>query len=221
MLSKNNIYMYIIWFESVFCGLGGSEIQSNQSNDHWRSPVSGRFCNIRNAIEAMCFPKSGLKYEKIGYTTNNKITNVLNGNRFIYINPPSREPLPPFSYCAVLKCKIFHQGQDFEKPTWTCTNCWEAGHLSRNCTNEPKCAACCPQYFSGNKSILSYFYPSQIKLFDESSSSAEQAHQLTKAIRDRNLIAAVKIREAKTAKWAARPSPSLAKMPWENYQAIC
>lgn len=164
--------------------------------------------------------KSDLKYEKIRNPTNKKMTNVSNGNRFIYIDPPSRGPLPRFSYCAGLKCKIFHRGQDFEKPTLTCTNCWEAGHLSRNCTNEPKCAACknsghepgaqcCPQYVSGNpknvevfngdKSILSNFYPCQINVFGESFSSAEQAYQLTKAIRTGNLSAAEKIREAKTA----------------------
>lgn len=165
------------------------------------------------------------------------MTNVLNGNRFIYIDPPSRGPLPRFSYCVGLKCKIFHRGQDFEKPTLTCTNCWEAGHLSRNCTTEPKCAACknsghepgaqrYPQYVSGNpkifevfngvpgnpknfevfngdKSILSNFYPCQINVFGESFSSAEQAYQLTKAIRTGNLIAA--------EKYGRRKQPWIAK----------
>lgn len=52
---------------------------------------------------------------------------------------------------------------------------------------------------NGDKSILSNFYPCQINVFGESFSSAEQAYQLIKAIRTSTLIAAEKIREAKTA----------------------
>lgn len=139
------------------------------------------------------------------------MTNVLKGNRFIYTDPPSRGLLPGFNYCEGMKCKIFHRGQDFEKATLTCTNCLEAGHLSGNCTNEPKCTAfknsghepgaqCCPQCVSGHqknvevfncdKSILSNFYSSQINEFGESLSSAEQAYNIIKAFRTGNLIAA-------------------------------
>lgn len=37
--------------------------------------------------------------------------------------------------------KNSHRGQDFEKPTLTRTNCYEAGHLSGNYTNKPNCTA--------------------------------------------------------------------------------
>lgn len=164
-------------------------------------------------------PKSALKYEKIRNPLNNKMTSVLNGNRFIYVEPLPSKPLPRFSYCAGLKCKIYHRGQDAEKPTVSCTKCWQTDHFARTCPNERKCAACkelghepgsslCSKYIAeqknvitiqGSGNVLSNFYPCDIKVFSENFNSAEQAYQLTKAIRTGNIVTADKIRDAKTA----------------------
>ena len=164
-------------------------------------------------------PKSELKYEKIRNPSNNKMTKVLNGNRFIYVEPLTSKALPRFSYCAGLKCKILHRGQDPEKPAIACTKCWENGHFARNCPNEKKCAACkssghepgseyCPKYvedpkniiiIQGEKNVLSNFYACDLNVFGETFNSAEQAYQLTKAVRNGNLVAAEKIRDAKSA----------------------
>lgn len=51
----------------------------------------------------------------------------------------------------------------------------------------------------GAKHVLSNFYPCDLKIFGENFKSAEQAYQLTKAIRTGNLVAADKIRDAKSA----------------------
>lgn len=164
-------------------------------------------------------PKSELKYEKIRNPANNKMTSVLNGNRFIYIEPLTSKPLPRFSYCAGLKCKILHRGQNSDKPTILCTKCWKNDHYTRNCQNEQSCAACkkpghepgssvCAKFVAdpknvatvqGAKHVLSNFYPCDLKIFGENFKSAEQAYQLTKAIRTGNLVAADKIRDAKSA----------------------
>ena len=166
-------------------------------------------------------PKSEIKYEKIRDPTTNKMTNVLNGNRFLYIQPLGQnKTLPRFSYCAGLKCKIFHHGQNVEKPQITCTNCWETGHFFKACQNIPRCSACkesghkpgsdlCPQYiednskeveaFDGHENVLSNFFPCELNVFGESFQSAEQAFQLTKAVRAGDLMAAEKIREATSA----------------------
>ena len=161
--------------------------------------------------------KSDIKFEKIRNSKNGKMTNVLNGNRFVYIED-IQNPLPRFSYCAGLKCKILHRGQDFEKPTITCTNCWESGHSFHNCVNTSKCAACkqpghepgsenCPHFvedsnveaFNGEKNVLSNFYPCDLSINGENFRSAEQAYQVIKAVRCGDLVAAEKLREAKTA----------------------
>lgn len=166
-------------------------------------------------------PKSEIKYEKIRNPTSNKMTKVLNGNRFLYIEPlEQNKALPRFSYCAGLKCKIFHRGQNVEKPPSTCTNCWETGHSFRLCQNIPRCSACketghkpgsnlCPQYiednsneveaFDGKENVLSNFFPCELMVFGESFESAEQAFQLTKAVRAGDLLAAERIRAAKSA----------------------
>ncbi|XP_062569142.1 uncharacterized protein LOC134231225 [Saccostrea cucullata] len=166
-------------------------------------------------------PKSEIKFEKIRNPTTNKMTNVLNGNRFLYIEPlEQNKALPRFSYCAGLRCKIFHRGQNFEKPPITCTNCWETGHSFKLCQNNPRCSACkdaghkpgsdlCPQYiednskeveaFDGQENVISNFFACDLKVFGETFNSAEQAFQVTKAVRAGDLMAAEKIRAAKSA----------------------
>lgn len=164
--------------------------------------------------------KSEIKFEKIRNPTTHKMTNVLNGNRFVYVEPLEPEKaLPRFSYCAGLKCKILHRGQNVEKSPITCTNCWESGHSFKACHNGPRCSVCkneghkpgttlCPQYvddnsddveaFDGEKNVLSNFFPCQLKVFGEVFNSAEQAFQLTKAMRSGDLPAAERVREAKS-----------------------
>ena len=55
---------------------------------------------------------SDIKYEKIRNPANRKRTEILNGNRFIYMEPLAEGRfLPRTSFCAGLKCVILHEGQ--------------------------------------------------------------------------------------------------------------
>lgn len=142
------------------------------------------------------------------------MTNVLYGIRFKYIEPLISKPLPRFSFCTGLKCKILHRGQNSEKPTVICTKCWKNDHYTRNCQNLQSCTACkipghepdssiSAKFVAGPKMLLpsrlSNIYPCDLKVFGENFKSAEQAYQLTKAIRTGNLVGADKIRDAKSA----------------------
>ena len=171
-------------------------------------------------------PKTEMYYEKIRNPETKKMTSVLNGNRFLYVEPiPPQTSLPRNVYCAGLKCKLFHQDQHVEKHVPTCTNCWQSGHNKFNCDNESRCAVCketghkpgcdeCEFYisekpknletFQGEKNPLSNFFPCELSIFGETFKSAEQAFQTTKALRSGDVVAAERIRNAKTALEAKR-----------------
>lgn len=77
-------------------------------------------------------PKTEMFYEKLEILKQKKMTSVLNGNRFLYIEPiPPNTHLPRNEYCAGL----FHQDQHVDKPIITCTKCWQNGHNRFNCEN--------------------------------------------------------------------------------------
>ena len=55
---------------------------------------------------------SDIKYEKIRNPSTHKMTEILNGNRFVYMKKmASGKFLPKHSECAGLKCTISHKGQ--------------------------------------------------------------------------------------------------------------
>lgn len=128
---------------------------------------------------------------KIRNLAINKMTSVLNSNRFIYIEPLPPKPLPRFSYYTGLKCKIVHTGQNYNKPTVICTKCWKNNHYTSNCQNEQSCLVCKkPGHkpdssvyakladpknvatIQGGKHVLSNFYPCDLKWFGENFKSA-------------------------------------------------
>ena len=87
--------------------------------------------------------KSELKYEKIRHPVTHRMTSVLNGNRFLYISPlADNKSLPRNVYYAGLKCRIFHRGQNKNRPKVQCFNCWGEGHKSDDCEEEKKCRVC-------------------------------------------------------------------------------
>ena len=141
------------------------------------------------------------------------MTSVLNGNRFIYIEPlPEGKFLPRVSYCAGLRCNIYHWGQPKYKRKLLCKRCWGDDHTTSNCEDEEKCKVCkesghspgdveCKAYAkkqpavvscSGKDNPLSNFYPCDIKVFGETHPSSEHAFQHVKALRCGDLIAAEK-----------------------------
>lgn len=169
--------------------------------------------------------KSELRYENIRNPATGKMTNVLNGNRFVYVVPlPLGTFLPRIAYCAGRKCRIYHYGQNKSNQEAVCKSCWETGHLARNCQNGHRCKVCkkaghepgseiCEFYeaqedrvvaFHGHKNVLSNFFPAELKVNGETHGSAEHAFQLTKALRNGDINAAERIRAATTALDAKR-----------------
>ena len=144
--------------------------------------------------------KSKILFEKIRHPVTNKMTSILNGNRFVYSEPlDNGKSLPRVNYCAGIRCMLFHFGQPKTQRTITCTQCWDIGHTMRNCKNKPRCKVCknpghkpgdqkCASYqiqenvtaFNGKDEILSNFYPCDLRVFEVQHKSAEHAFQYCK-----------------------------------------
>lgn len=163
--------------------------------------------------------KSEMKYENIRHPITHRMTNVLNGYRFLYIAPLlNGKSLPRNAVCAKLKCRIYHQNQALNDTAMQCFNCWETGHRKHQCKNDRKCRVCretghapgsseCKHYvdptnsgdviaFQRKSHPLSNFYPCHLNVFGEKHKSAEHVYQMTKAIRAGDLEAAKKVRES-------------------------
>ena len=167
---------------------------------------------------------SKVMYEKIRHPETNRMTSVLNGTRFMYIEPlPNGENLPRNNSCAGLRCQIFHFGQPKHNRSLLCTKCWNTDHTRSRCKNEECCKICqkpghkpgdkdCEYFetqknltmFSGSDDILSNFYPCEIDIFGIKHKSAEHAFHYAKALRCGDLDAANNIKEAEDAVAALR-----------------
>ena len=163
---------------------------------------------------------SDLKFEKIRHPVTRKMTGILNGNRFLYIKElPEGTYLPRTSYCAGLRCQIFHYGQPKLKRSPLCTNCWESTHFRNQCENPKRCKVCkseghepgselCKYYVkeqeniittSGKGSIISNFHMCEIDIFGMKHRSAEHAYQYVKAMRCEDVARANLIKDCRTA----------------------
>ena len=94
---------------------------------------------------------SDIKYEKIRNPSTHKMTEILNGNRFVYMKKKmaSRKFLPKHSECAGLKCTISHKGQP--------TNCWADDHARFQCEYETCCKVCKkPNHTPGDPNCANY-----------------------------------------------------------------
>lgn len=168
--------------------------------------------------------KSKILYENIRHPVTNKMTSILNGNRFVYVEPlENGKVLPRVNYCAGVRCLLFHYGQPKLQRNLTCTQCWESGHTAKNCKNASRCRVCknsghkpgdskCTSYevqenvvsFNGENNILSNFHPCDLQAFGVQHKSAEHAFQYCKALRCGDLDAAKLIQEASDALSAKR-----------------
>lgn len=79
----------------------------------WRLPLSVDDSDVSELLNNLgCVAKRKILYEKIRHPVSNKMTSVLNGNRFLYIEPlPIGKSLPRVNYCGGLRCLLFHCGQ--------------------------------------------------------------------------------------------------------------
>lgn len=116
-----------------------------------------------------CVAKSKIFYESIRHPVSNKMTSVLNGNRFLYIEPlPIGKSLPRVNSCGGLRCLIFHYGQPKVVKHLICTNCWATDHTRKNCKRsghtpgDRKCDSYEVQQiiiaFNGEDNVLSIFF---------------------------------------------------------------
>ena len=88
---------------------------------------------------------SKVMYEIICHPETNRMTSlsVLNGTRFMYIEPlPNGENSPRNNSCAGLRCQIFHFGQPKHSRSLLCTKCWSTDHTHSRCKNEECCKIC-------------------------------------------------------------------------------
>ena len=72
---------------------------------------------------------------------NVQLTNCLNGDRAVYIDPP-RQPLPVHVSIASFKARIFHHGQVTEASLTTCSRCLVTGHHASTCSKPFVCKDC-------------------------------------------------------------------------------
>ena len=76
------------------------------------------------------------------YRRNHHLTGMRNGDRFVWIHPDQLEqPLPRNARIGNFSCRIFHWGQFKNKPK-ECYNCFEVGHLGKDCTKPKVCKVC-------------------------------------------------------------------------------
>ncbi|KAK3085498.1 hypothetical protein FSP39_004247 [Pinctada imbricata] len=164
-------------------------------------------------------PTSKIIYEKIRHPVTKRMTSVLNGTRFFYMNPLEEgKYLPRENTCAGLRVRLYHYGQPKVQRSLLCTNCWSDDHTRQFCRNESRCKVCkkeghmpgdeqCDAFeiqtnitaFSGTGDILSNFFPCTFDVYGIKHQSAEHAFQYTKSIRCGDLETASKIKEAPDA----------------------
>lgn len=189
-------------------------------------PLSVEDSCVKNMLEGLGAKlTSDIKYEKIRHPITHRMTEILNGNRFVYMSPLENDAfLPRSAVCAGLRCTIAHKGQPMRERKKQCTNCWADDHYRNNCEYEQCCRICkqtghfpgspkCRLYvseqddivcFSGKDNPLSNFFPSDLKVFGQTFPSAEHAFQHVKSLRSGDLSRAEAIRKSETALDAKR-----------------
>ncbi len=108
---------------------------------------------------------SEVKYSH--YRRNHHLTGLRDGDRFMWIHPDQLEiPLPRFVKIGEFSCKIFHYGQFKNRPK-ECFNCFQEGHLGKECKLPKVCKVCkdpghseghplCPHHNKNPESIFPF-----------------------------------------------------------------
>ena len=98
---------------------------------------------IRAQIQAMKYEIQGDIYRQ-KLRVNGQLTNCFNGDRMLYITPPS-QPLPrKLLFGNLFMARVYHPGQP-ENPASgqvTCSRCLESGHHVSRCNNDLRCQVC-------------------------------------------------------------------------------
>jgi hypothetical protein len=122
-------------------------------------PLSVEDSCVKNMLEKLGAKlTSEIKYEKIRHPKTHRMTEILNGNRFVYMSPlENGKFLPRSASCAGLRCIINHKGQPVRERKVQCTNCWADDHYKNKCEFE-QCCRICKQagHFPGSEKCKSY-----------------------------------------------------------------
>ena len=232
--SRDKLLVEGISIQNISVTLFDTNPYSSGNHDPTVKTLKIRLCGVPLSVDETAVvelmdklgvkPKSKILYEKIRHPVTHKMTSVLNGNRFMYIEPlENGKTLPRVNYCAGVRCLLFHYGQPKIERKLICTQCWENGHTRNNCNNEPRCKVCkseghkpgdpkCKSYqpqenviaFNGENNVLSNFFLCDLNIFGVQHKSAEHAFQYTKALRCGDQESAKQIQQSETALSAKR-----------------
>lgn len=98
---------------------------------------------IKSTLEHMkCTIRGDITRQQL--RVGGRLTNCLNGDRIVYIDPPSK-PLPRFLVVGnIFRTRAFHAGQPEkrENVAVVCSKCLDSGHHASTCQNTIKCRSC-------------------------------------------------------------------------------
>ena len=97
---------------------------------------------IKSKLESMkCTVRGDITRQQL--RVGGRLTNCLNGDRIVYIDPPSK-PLPRFLVIGnAFRTRVFHAGQPEKRDSVVvCSKCLDSGHHASTCQNRVKCRSC-------------------------------------------------------------------------------
>ena len=106
-------------------------------------PLSFSDDAIRAQLQAMKYEIQGDIYRQ-KLRVNGQLINCLNGDRMLYISPPT-QPLPrKLLFGNLFMARIYHPGQPEHTGGGqvTCSRCLEFGHHVSRCSNDVRCQVC-------------------------------------------------------------------------------
>lgn len=194
-------------------------------------PLSLANTEIEIMLERLgCKMESTVKYEYMR-DDEGKLTNIKNGNRSVLVNEQhlSQNPLKRSAFCGNWRCNIFYRNQP--RLLVMCYNCYQSGHMIRQCQNERVCKACkkaghvegseqCERFkpndacaFGGAEDMLSNFYPCNVVWKGLEFASSEHAYVYAKATHNNQPDIAVAMTRGNVAAEAKKQSNKIITRP--------
>lgn len=162
---------------------------------------------------------SSIQYGKIRDTETKELTEILSGDRIVYVKPFTKQ-LARNVYVSGTTASVYYTGQILPDKPKLCTNCFSGEHFKSQCDKPKLCIKCKkPEHgddrsecealrkkpatdvtpFQGKDDILSNFYPCTIHFQGIIGKSSEHCYQYVKAIRRGKPEIATRIKDAPNA----------------------
>ncbi|KAL8567158.1 hypothetical protein ACOMHN_033060 [Nucella lapillus] len=84
-----------------------------------------------------------------------QLTRWKTGRRFLYIDVPTKEPLPKSVEIGPFKAALYHKEQKTVKSDIECRKCFQKGHVNALCPNPIKCRQCFKEGHRAGDSVCS------------------------------------------------------------------